>query len=46
MRFVSADALSGPVVRRAVLDAEPDAVVHLLTAIPARIGQGMRATPQ
>lgn len=34
---VHADALDHPAMRRAVRVASPDAVVHLLTAIPARI---------
>ncbi|MFC5262820.1 NAD-dependent epimerase/dehydratase family protein [Kribbella qitaiheensis] len=34
---VQADALDHAAMRRAVRVAEPDAVVHLLTAIPARI---------
>ena len=37
MRMVIADALDGPAVTAAVRQANPDAVVNMLTAIPARI---------
>jgi nucleoside-diphosphate-sugar epimerase len=36
-RWVAADALDRPALTRAVRDAAPDAVVNLLTAIPAQI---------
>ena len=36
-RVEQVDALDGPAVEQAVRRAEPDAVVHLLTAIPAEI---------
>jgi nucleoside-diphosphate-sugar epimerase len=38
-RAVVADALDGDAVRSAVAGAEPDAVIHQLTALPARIDQ-------
>jgi nucleoside-diphosphate-sugar epimerase len=37
VRMVFADALDGPAVTAAVRQANPDAVVNMLTAIPARI---------
>jgi nucleoside-diphosphate-sugar epimerase len=37
VRMVVADALDGPAVAAAVRQAQPDAVVNMLTAIPARI---------
>jgi nucleoside-diphosphate-sugar epimerase len=37
VRMVLADALDGPAVAAAVRQANPDAVVNMLTAIPARI---------
>ena len=48
-RLVTADALDAAALRRAVLEAEPEAVVHLLTAIPAdfhprRLDEAFRTT--